>query len=66
MDVRVIHSDWPVQISTFATGDDPQGREDRGPIPSHLILETTKGLSFTPGALKKWDIELSFLGDAHF
>jgi hypothetical protein len=66
MDVRVLHADWPVQISTFATGEDPLGRGDRGPIPLHLILETTRGLSFTPGAPKKWDLELSFLGDTHF
>jgi hypothetical protein len=41
------------------------GRGDRGPIPLHLILETTKNLSFAPGAPRGWDIELSTLGDAH-
>jgi hypothetical protein len=65
LEVRILHSDWPVQISAFATGDDPLGRGDRGPIPLHLILETTKNLSFAPGAPRGWDIELSILGDAH-
>ena len=61
--VRVLHSDWPVQLSVFATGDDPLGRADRGPIPLHLILETTQKLSFTPAATKKWEIDLSILPD---
>jgi len=66
MEVRVLHSDWPVQISAFATGDDPWGRGDRGAIPLHLFVETTQGLTFTPGAPQKWDIEFSILGDTHF
>jgi len=66
MEVRVLHSDWPVQISAFATGDDPLGRGDRGGIPLHLIVETTQGLTFTPGAPQKWDIEFSIFGDTHF
>ena len=61
LEVRIVHSDWPVQVSAFATGDDPLGRSDRGPIPLHLILETTQSLSFAPGAPKKWEIELSIL-----
>jgi hypothetical protein len=66
LEVRVLHSDWPLQISAFATGDDPLGRGDRGPIPLHLILETTRNLSFEPGAPKRWEIELSILGDMRF
>jgi hypothetical protein len=66
LEVRVLHSDWPLQISAFATGDDPLGRGDRGPIPLHLILETTRSLSFEPGAPKRWEIELSILGDMRF
>ncbi len=66
LDVRVLHSDWPLQISAFATGDDPLGRGDRGPLPLHLILETTKNLSFAPGAPRRLDIELSILGDVDF
>jgi hypothetical protein len=65
MEVRVLHSDWPLQISAFATGDDPLGRGDRGPIPWHLILETTKNLSLAPSAPKRLDIEFSILGHAH-
>jgi hypothetical protein len=66
LEVRVLRSDWPVQVSIFATGDDPLGRGDRGPIPLHLILETTKNLSFAPGAPQGWDIEFSILRDTHF
>ena len=63
LEVRVLHSDWPVQISAFATGDDPLGRGDRGPIPLHLILETTRSLSFAPGVGQKWDIEFSIFSE---
>jgi len=66
IEVRVLRSDWPVKISAFATGDDALGRGDRGPIPLHLILETTQNLTFSPGALERWDIEFSILGDTDF
>ena len=66
LDVRVLYSDWPLQISALATGDDPLGRGDRGPIPLHLILGTTKNLSLAPGAPQGWEIEFSILGDTHF
>jgi hypothetical protein len=66
LEVRVLNSDWPVQISAFATGDDPLGRGDRGPIPLHLILETTQDLSFTPGAPQRWEIEYSIAGHKQF
>jgi len=62
MEVRVLHSDWPLQISALATGDDPLGRGDRGPLPLHLLLETTKNLSFAPSAPKRLDIEFLILG----
>jgi hypothetical protein len=58
LDVQVKQSDWPVQISVFATGDSPLGRSDRGPIPLHLILES-KDVSLAPGVTKKWEIILS-------
>jgi hypothetical protein len=58
LDVQVNHSDWPLQISTFATGDDPLGRSDRGAIPLHLILES-KSLSLKPGVPESWEITLS-------
>src|SRR6202043_3274736 len=40
LDVQVKHSDWPVQISAYATGDDSLGRRDRAAIPLRLILES--------------------------
>jgi hypothetical protein len=58
MDVQVIHSDWPLEISAYATGDDSLGRGDRGAIPLHLILES-KNVYLTPGSAKSWDILLS-------
>src|SRR5216684_2650408 len=58
LDVQVKHSDWPVQISALATGDDSLGRGDRGAIPLHLILES-KNISLTPGAPESWEITLS-------
>jgi len=53
-----MHSDWPLQISAFATGDSPLGRSDRGSIPLELIFES-KDISFAPGTAKKWEIELT-------
>jgi hypothetical protein len=58
LEIQVNHSDWPVQISAFATGDDPLGRSDRGPIPLHLILES-KNISLLPDAPQSWEITLS-------
>jgi hypothetical protein len=58
LDVQVKHSDWPVQISAYATGDDSLGRGDRGPIPLHLTLES-KGIFLTPGTPESWEILLS-------
>jgi hypothetical protein len=63
LEVHVLHSDWPIQISAFATGDDPLGRGARRSIPLHLILEA-KNISLMPGVKHKWDIELSPLADA--
>jgi len=59
LDIRVLHSDWPIHVSAVATGDDPLGRGDRGAIPLHLVLETVRGLSIAPGASLKWEIELA-------
>jgi hypothetical protein len=59
LDIRVLHSDWPIHISALATGDDPLGRGDRGAIPLHLVLKTVRGLSLAPGGSLKWEIELS-------
>lgn len=59
LDVRILNSDWPLQISALATGDDPLGRGDRGPIPLHLILETPHELTLQPNLTRKWEIELT-------
>jgi hypothetical protein len=58
LDMRVKHSDWPVRVSAWATGDDSLGKGDRGAIPLHLIFES-QNLSLIPGALKSWEITLS-------
>jgi len=58
LNVQVNHSDWPVQISTHATGDDSLGRGDRGAIPLHLVLES-KNITLMPGASERWEITLS-------
>jgi hypothetical protein len=58
LEVQVKHSDWPVHISAYATGDDSLGRSDRGAIPLYLILES-RNVSLTQGAPKSWEITLS-------
>ena len=58
LDVQVKHSDWPVQISAYATGDDSLGRGDRGAIPLHLVIES-RNISLRPEAPEKWEITLS-------
>jgi len=63
LEVQVLHSDWPIQMSAFATGDGPLGRGARGAIPLHLVLEA-KNISLTPGVEQKWDIELSIVAHA--
>src|SRR5258705_5075097 len=60
LEVHVLHSDWPIQISAFATGDDPLGRGARRAIPLHLVLEA-ENISLMPGVKQKLDIELSIL-----
>lgn len=63
LEVQVRRSDWPLQISAYATGDDPLGRSDRGAIPLHLILES-KNISLMPGAPESWEITLSAINNA--
>ena len=58
LSVQVKQSDWPVQISALATGDDPLGRGDRGAIPLHLILES-KNISLAPETPEHCEIILS-------
>jgi hypothetical protein len=59
LDVRVLDSDWPLRISALATGDDPLGRGDGGPLPLHLIPETSHELILTPSSTRRWEIELT-------
>jgi hypothetical protein len=65
LEARVLSSDWPLQISVFATGDEPLGRGDRGPIPLNLILETTHEVTLQPNSTKKWEIELTSIAEPH-
>jgi hypothetical protein len=58
LEVQVKHSDWPVHISAYATGDDSLGRSDRGATPLHLILES-RNVLLTQGSPKSWEITLS-------
>src|SRR5580698_5601016 len=65
LDARVLSSDWPLRISAFAAGDDPLGRGDRGPIPLHLVFETTHELTLQPNSTKEWKIELTSVAESH-
>jgi len=58
LDVRIERSDWPLEISAYATGNDALGRGDRGAVPLHVVLES-KDILFSPGTAKKWEIILS-------
>jgi hypothetical protein len=58
LEVQVSNSNWPFEISVYATGNDPLGRGDRGPLPMHLILQ--KGsFSLTPAVPMRWELSLS-------
>ena len=59
--VHVLHSDWPIQISAFATGDSPLGRGARQAIPLDLVIES-KNVSFLPDVEHRWDIEFELQG----
>jgi len=56
--VQVKNSDILLEISTYATGNDPLGRGDRGPLPLHLILQS-KSFSLTPAVPKRWELSLT-------
>src|SRR6266513_2166661 len=51
-------ADWPLMISVEATGDGPLGRGARGPIPLHLIYESSD-LQVKPGKAAHWRLTLS-------
>lgn len=58
IDVQIKHSDWPVEISAYATGENALGKGDRGPIPLHLVFES-KNLLLKPGTPESWELTLS-------
>src|ERR1700688_467216 len=58
LEVQVKNSDILLEISVYATGNDPLGRGDRGPLPLHLILQT-KSFPLTPAAPKHWELSLT-------
>jgi hypothetical protein len=58
LEVQVNNSDLPFDISACATGNDPLGRGDRGPLALHLILQS-KSFSLTPAVPKHWELSLT-------
>jgi hypothetical protein len=57
LEVQVKNSSLPFEISAYATGNDPIGRGDRGPLPMHVIFQT-KSFSLTPAEPKHWELSL--------
>jgi hypothetical protein len=58
LEVQVKEASWPFKISAFATGDDPLGRGDRGPIPIHVILQTPSFV-MTSATRQHWELSLT-------
>jgi hypothetical protein len=58
LEVQVKDSSLAFDISAYATGNDPLGRGDRGPLPMHLILQTNS-FSLTPASPKHWELALT-------
>ena len=58
LQVQVKNSNLPLEISAYATGNDPLGRGDRGPLPMHLIVQA-KSFSLTPATPKHWELSLT-------
>jgi len=58
LEVQVKNSALAIKISAYATGDDPLGRGDRGPIPMHLILQANN-FTLTPGTPTHWELSLT-------
>jgi hypothetical protein len=51
------HADWPYTISVRVTGNAPDGRGRRGPLPRHLEFET-RDLVLRPDAQRGWKLRL--------
>jgi hypothetical protein len=58
LEVQLKNSNLPIEISTYATGNDPMGRGDRGPLPMHLIFQA-KSFSLTPAKPIHWEFSLT-------
>ena len=58
LEVKVYNSNMPIEVSAHATGNDPLGRGDRGPLPIHLILEV-KSFSLAPARPMRWQLSLT-------
>ena len=58
LEVKVYNSNLPIEVSAHATGNDPLGRGDRGPLPIHLILEV-KSFSLAPARPMRWQLSLT-------
>lgn len=58
LEVQVQNSDLLFEISAYATGNNPLGRGDRGPLPLQLILQS-KSFSLTPAVPKRWEVSLT-------
>ena len=58
LEAQVNNSDVAIEISAYATGDDPLGRGDRGPLPMHLILQANN-FTLTPGTPMHWELSLT-------
>jgi hypothetical protein len=52
-----VAADWPLVISLKANGDDALGRGARGPVPLHLIYESS-ALRLTPSKRAHWRLIL--------
>jgi hypothetical protein len=58
LEVKVTNSNLPIEISAYATGNDPRGRGDREPLPIHLIFQA-KNFPLTPAMPKHWELSLT-------
>jgi hypothetical protein len=58
LEVQIKNSNLPLEISAYATGNDPRGRGDRGPLPVHVIFQT-KSFSVTPAEPRHWEFSLT-------
>jgi hypothetical protein len=57
LEISVDRSSFPLKIWLQATGDSPEGKGSRGPVPLVLNLEA-QGLTVSPGAGLDWKLSL--------